>query len=332
MKVTSLNFEKWFLTQSSGVKTFLIYGQDPGQARIISRKIVAKESAAGEVEQKNYDYKEIKDDPSILTDDLTGQSLFGEKKVILIENVANTVTKELLDIIKLSKGDYTLILIADQLKPNSNIRKYAETGDNTASIACYADDEKTLKTFMTGFFIEKKMKVSRDTIDFLSQIVPPNRLLIQNELEKLCLYANNNVEGLDKEVLADIIGDASEIKLDELCYAFVLDKKHILPGIVRKIEEENTSFILVLRVVQKYLMRLLEIYGHVEGGDNIVSAVNKLKPPVFFKQKDRLMEVARATNKAKVKRKLKSLLNTEIAVKNTTTDPLLITLNNLLVA
>lgn len=333
MKVTSLNFEKWFAGQSSGgVRTYLIYGQDPGQARIICNKIAKREAEQGEIEQKTYDYTELKSDPSLLTDDLSGQSLFGEKKVIVIQNTANAVTKEFLDIIKLSKGDYVLILLADQLKPTSNIRKYVETGDGAAAIACYADDERTLQAFISGFFAERKIKVNRDTVVYISQVAPPNRLLVQNELEKLCLYANDNVESIDKELLADIIGDASEIKLDDLCYAFVLDKKHMLPAILQKIEAEKTSFILLLRVLEKYLMRLIEIYGIMEGGDNLVQAVGKLRPPVFFKQKDRLIEVARQTNKVRVKRKLKGLLDLEILTKTTSMDQLTQTLNHLMVA
>lgn len=321
MKINSNTIDSWLKNLPSGLRFAVIYGQDLGQGKIVCDKIVKAISSNSEINVISLSFDDIKGNPSSLSDEMASLSLLGDRKIIVINDAPATLSKEFQEILKNPKGDAILIFLAEELKPTSNLRKLSESSEIGVSIACYKDDPRVLQTVIRSYLLENKVKFDQDVPSYLAEILPPNRLLIQNELNKLVIYSLNQNKPIEVDDIEQVVGDASELGLDELCIALVTKNREIMQKQISKMIAEEKSFVFVLRVLLRYVMRILEVYTSMEKSKTIEEGVGSLSPPVFFKQKDNLIRVIKTTPAPLVKGLLKRLLQLELDCKNTRVDP-----------
>lgn len=321
MKINSNAIDSWLKSLPSNLRFAVIYGQDSGQAKIVSDKIIKAISSNSEVNVISLSFDDIKGNHSSLSDEMASLSLLGDRKIIVINDAPATLSKEFQEILKNPKGDAILIFLAEELKPTSNLRKLSETSEIGISIACYKDDPRVLQTVIRSYLIENQVKFDQDVPAYLAEILPPNRLLIQNELNKLVIFSLNQNKPIEVDDIEQVVGDASELGLDELCIALVTRNKEAMQKQISKMIAEEKSFVFVLRVLLRYVMRILEVYSSMEKSKTIEEGVGGLMPPVFFKQKDNLIRAIKTTSASLVKGLLKRLLQLELDCKNTRLDP-----------
>lgn len=315
MKLNANTIEAFLKNLSNTIKTFLIYGPEEGLIQITSNRLVAHFSSDNEVIVIKYDFKDIKDSPQLLREELSTSSLFGEKKLILIENCTASVSKEFGLFIQNNISDTKLIFISGELGPSSTLRKLFETAASCAAIACYKDDPIQMQRFISQYLSARNFKFDNDVPVVLSEILPSNRLLVSNELEKLITY-NFYEKQIEFDDVIHVIHESSEVGLDELCVGFINKDQVLIQKNISRMLSENTNFMLIIRVLQKYVSRIIEVISHQEQGLSIDQAIAKLAPPVFFKQKDNLVKCARSINQAKAFQLMDSLLKLEIQSKS----------------
>jgi DNA polymerase-3 subunit delta len=314
MKLNSSQLESWKKNNNiNDIKFALIYGPDEGGVEISARSIAKSFANGNEVQLNKFDFKAIKGDFSLLVDELSSVSLFGEQKVIVVADCPQTLPKEMLEY--LSKANFTakLILKSAELKPTSNLRKLAETTKDALSIACYKEDLRQIESYIRSFLEERGAKFESYVIPVLAQIMPSNKLFIANELEKLITYKMGEVITL--ESVEDIISDSQEVGLDDLCVAVALKQKAKTLKLIERAANTDTSFMLILRVLQRYFIRVLEVLSYIEAGMSVEISVGKLAPPVFYKQKDNMIKVCRAVRKEKILALNEDLVKLELECK-----------------
>lgn len=294
MKLNSNNFETWQKGKSiSNYKKILVYGPDEAAVEYIQIKILSLFAQEG-FQKTALTHKEIREEPSLLNDSLNESSLFGDRKVIVIEDISNPA-KAFLDSFIQPIFQNHLIVKAGDLKPASALRKGCEGNKDFLVIPCYAEDPKSIEMFIANHLRANSVVFDRDVPSMLANILPSNRSIVIQELDKLMLYvgAARNIECQDVE---EICIEAREANFDDLCEAFALKNYKMLDDIFRVLHQSEVSIIGALRIMQRYFDRVLFVLSNMNAGMQLADASAKLTPPLFFKAKDRFLKIARTLN------------------------------------
>jgi DNA polymerase-3 subunit delta len=110
-----------------------------------------------------------------------------------------------------------------------------------------------------------------------------NRLIMMNEIEKLTTYMGEN-RMLTTEILEGCVKDVSEAQIDELVTAFADLNAERTIVLLDKLLKENVNFVVILRSLMNYFMKLQLVKGLVVGEREYEDALRELRPPLFFKQ------------------------------------------------
>ena len=130
----------------------LIYGPDHGAISTLANKLASKivKDPSDPFSATTVDNSRIEQEPTLIYDEMSAISLFGDKKLILFRNAENN--KESLEAIESAvngipegaKKASFLIVTAGDLPPTSALRKFYDAHESCASIACYVEDERDL--------------------------------------------------------------------------------------------------------------------------------------------------------------------------------------------
>ena len=81
---------------------------------------------------------------NILTNEISNISLFEDRKIIFIENASDKIFPLFEDIIK-DIGNNKIIFFADILDKKSKLRNFFEKSKDLNTVACYADNDVSIK-------------------------------------------------------------------------------------------------------------------------------------------------------------------------------------------
>ena len=232
-----------------------------------------------------YDEKEINDKYEDFISSIKNKSFFEDKKLIIISNVSEKITKLAEEIISLKIYDITFIINAGVLEKKSKLRSLFEKHENAVCIPFYSDDNKSLSFLANNFFKKKKISISQESINFLVERCSGDRGNLINELNKIENYciekAKVSLEEIDK--LTNLSENYSVNELIDNCLA--KNQKRI-SAILNQNNFSNEDCILILRTMLSKSKRILNIKEELNYNDNIESVISSYKPPIFWKDKN----------------------------------------------
>ena len=205
----------------------------------------------GELDLHRFNYKQLKDTPILLIDEVMSLSLLGGQKVIVIDESNATLSKQLLAFLKTpQKSSAILLFLAEELRPTSNLRKTFEDGATSNAIARYKGETTQITNFIIQYLKQNNMTYAREVPFLLAENLPANQLLIINELEKLITYKADDANIALEDVIA-CIGNASEIAYDDICRAVVDEDSKTIQANISKMQAEGINFIMFIRILLK---------------------------------------------------------------------------------
>ena len=143
-----------------------------------------------------------------------------------------------------------------------------------------------------------------------------DRVKLNNELDKIVTYFQNKKIDYDKlEALLDIKSndDFNNLK-DEALMGNKLKTNKLLSNTV--IDNEKNIFYLSL--INQRLIKMKEVMS-MSKGTNLEDAINKIKPPVFWKDKPNFVTQTKKWNEKKIKKILNKTYLLEIEIKSNAT-------------
>ena len=246
----------------------------------------------------------------ILFREISNSSLFEEKKAIFIDQVSDKILNQILEIENIST-DIKIYLFSGVLEKKSKLRNYFEKSKNFCVIACYEDNAITLKNI-----IQRKLKdfkgINMQNINLILEHSNYSRAKLNNELDKINDFFHDKV--LNVEKLEDLLNLKTNDDFNKLKdAAFMGEKKNTNRLLSDTILEEDRNF-FYLNSINQRLGKLLEI--NKSSAENLEIAVNNLKPPVFWKDKQNVINQAKKWNKNKIKSIMKKTYDIEIKIKS----------------
>ena len=300
----------------------LVYGQDEGKVKLLVDRF-KKHSGTDEINTLCYDYAAIQAQPSLLLDAINTSSLFGDKTTVIVNSVPNTIDVTTLSILQENNPeDATVLLVAGELKPSSNIRSLFEKSQEKVAIACYDDTERDVIALIDYYMKKHGYHCDRAVAAMLSGHLPKNRLCVYRELDKLLLYKGED-KNITPEDITKVVVDQSSLSIDAICVAIAGKNKKETLRLLEKNRENPIQATLMLRSIMYYLTRVIHIKEEVSSGNGSVEQVmSKMKPPVFFKQRDNLARIAKNISYDDALSLLRTMVRIETAYKTSSNGPL----------
>lgn len=245
--------------------------------------------------------------------ELSNFSLFNETKVYFVNQVNDNLLETIEEILPLLE-DQKIYLFSGLLDKKSKIRSYFENSSECGIVACYEDNEITLKRI-----INTQLKgyegLSPQVINTIIDNSKMDRSRLKNEIEKIRLFFHgkkieiNQLETLlnlkftdNFNNLKDMALLGNKIKTNELLSETILEK-------------EKTLY--YLNLINQRFSRLNELKNFENS--KLEDKINNLKPPIFWKDKANFISQAKIWNSEKIKEIQKKTYDVEIKVKSNST-------------
>ena len=243
--------------------------------------------------------------------EINTSSLFQERKIVFIENCNDKILPDLQNVIdKLDKNK--IIIFSDSLDKKSKLRNFFEKEKNIACIACYEDNEITLKKI-----INNKLKgfngLDNHNINMILNCTGFDRVKLNNELDKiLACFTDKLLDPNKLEALLNIkTNEDFNLLKDEAILGNKIKTNKLLSDTILEPEKN----ILYLNIINQRLNKIKEILEKTNTS-NLENTINNLKPPIFWKDKPVILSQAKKWNTKKINYFLNKTYKTELEFKS----------------
>ena len=137
----------------------------------------------------------------------------------------------------------------------------------------------------SGFFREKKISVSREVINLITNRSRGDRQNLNNELEKIESFMKNKSK-INSEDILKLTNLAENYDVSELIDSCLSKNKN---RTIRILNENNYSLEDCMLIVRSFLIkskRLINLCKEIQDKQNIDAAITDFKPPIFWKDKE----------------------------------------------
>ena len=198
------------------------------------------------------------------------------------------------------------------LEKKSKLRNFFEKNSNTAIIPCYEDNEITIKKL-----IIQKLKnfqgLTPNNINLILEGCGLDRIKLKNELKKInSFFFDRKIESDKLELLLDTkVNDNFNYLRDSALIGNKIKTNKLLSDTI--IEQDKSVY--YLNLINQRLNKLYEIHK-IASTSSIEIAINNIKPPIFWKEKNSILEQAKRWGKKKLIDQLSITYNLEISLKS----------------
>lgn len=273
----------------------LLYGTDAGlvseRGAALAALFSTRENPAGEIVRLADE--DLEDDPGRLAIELLTVPMFGGRKIIRAASGRRVNTASLKPLIEETGLAGILIVEAGNLKPDDSLRGLFEKSAKAAAIACYGDDAQDLDAVIRDVLGAAGLKITPPARQMLLARLGADRALSRREIEKLALFAAGKSE-IDETDVEAIVGDASEMAIDRIIHAAAAGHSARASQELSRALEAGENAQMIIGAVQRHFQRLHRVRAAVDRGQSIDTAVQQLRPPLHFKQKDAVAAQCRA--------------------------------------
>lgn len=285
----------------------LFYGENLGLKDDFKKKIKNLHLKA---EFNNLSQEEIIKNQNEFFQKFLNISLFKQQKIYFIDQVND----KFLDLIKeLEKkiDNQNIYLFADILDKKSKIRNHFEKSKNLATVACYNDNEISLKRILL-----ERLKgftgLSQENINLIIKNSNLNRSKMNNELNKIENYFEN--KKLSNKDLYQLLNIEENDNFNTLKDAAINGDSKQTNYLLSNTLIENEKIIFYLSLFNQRFDKLKEIISMSEG--SLEKNINSVKPPIFWKDKPNILNQAKKWDEKKITTILQDTFDLELKLKS----------------
>ncbi len=287
---------------------FLFYGENHGLKKDLKENL-KKLNKDNEV--INLFQSDVIKNKNILINEISNKSLFNEKKIIFIDEVDDIILELLEDVLNDIKKD-NIFLFADILDKKSKLRSYSEKSKIIGITACYQDNAITIRNIISNKLNSYK-GLNNEIINLIIENTGLDRIKINDEIEKIKTCFSNKV--IHADAISQLLNvktndDFNQLK-DEAINGNKINTNKLLGDTIFETEKN----IYYLNLINQRMNKLKEIENMKQNGANIETIISNLKPPIFWKDKPKLIQQSQKWNKNKIQAALTKTYDIELMIK-----------------
>ena len=326
MKLSGARIERFLRTPEPGVAAALVYGPDEGLVRESVQRLVAAllDDPNDPFRASELAADVLRSEPGRLVDEAQELTLTGGRRVVRVRQASDVVTPACRALLQLDRIEALVILDAAELGPGSSLRKLFETEPAAVAIPCYHDQGDGLAAFIGRLLAEHGLEADPDALTHLTGHLGADRALTRSEIDRLALY----LAGPDApcapahlrvtlEDAAQVIGDSAALGLDDLVDAVSLGEVGPALRYLDRLLGEGQHPVRLVRALANHVERLHRLALEVADGGTIEQVVERARPPIHFRRKNRVKAALRRWPPARCAHALGRLVQAELDCKST---------------
>jgi DNA polymerase III subunit delta len=286
----------------------LIYGENTGIKDDIKEKI--KELNKNSEIITFFESEII--NTNILYENIFNQSLFSEKKIILIHGATDKIVDQISEYIDSEKKDVQIYIFAEILEKKSKLRNLFEKNNKLASFPCYEDNERTLITYINKHLRDFK-GLTGEITNIIINNSSMNRKVIKDEINKIKNFFIN--KAIKKNEILEILNIKSDSRFDEIRDKALIGDKTKINKLLSETEILNDDAFFYLNSLNYRIIRLHEICKTSASNKNYEQILETLRPPIFWKDKPVILQQLKKWSQKKLEEMLVKIGETEILMK-----------------
>ena len=263
-------------------------------------------------EQISFQQNDLIKNPSLLDEQTLNTSLFSKKKLIIIHDFSDKLKKIVIEAVEKIDQNTKIVLFSENLDKKSSTRAAFEKEKTLAIVPCYKDNEKTLSIYVREK-LEGYQGLTQEIVNFLIKNSDTDRKIIKSEIEKIKgLFIDKKIV---KDKIIDLINNPSNIDFDNLKNSCLEGNKLDLNKNLSNISLQNEKSYFYLANLTTRIDKLKILNDLVDKYKNVDSALDLMRPKIFWKDMPIFKKQLKIWNKNKIKKANKLILTNEMLIK-----------------
>jgi DNA polymerase-3 subunit delta len=284
-------------------KIVILYGENQDLIKDLSEQIIIKFKDEQKIQKNSFEEDIIKNPENTINYYLNG-SLFDENKNILIIKNCSDKIIETLNKIKNSLDDNTIIINSEILLKNSKLRQFGEYDKLAICIPCYQETKLDIKTFLKHQLQINQIQLSETQIEIIINSSSLKRSKIKEVIEKINLYKNS--EKITDQAIDEICTDIDLKKNEEIIDILLSKNEKNINEFISNMSNYEKNFIEVIIILRTFIIKIIDIHKNNKNL-SIDERIERYKPPIFWKDKDRIKNILKIWNTNNLEKFLSNL-------------------------
>ena len=293
---------------------FLFYGENEGFKAEAIEAII--NSGFSKTVQK-YDESEVLANYDSFINDTFNKSLFDDKKIIIVSRASDKILPIINEMKTKNFDDNKLIINCSVLEKKSKLRSIFENEKNLVCVPFYSDDNYALTNIARNFFNRNKVSISREVINLIVERSRGDRINLKNELMKIESYLNTNKIITHREILK-LTNLAENYSFSELADSCLSRNKRKTINMINENNYSSEDCIGIIRIFLIKAKRILHLKKMNEINNNIEKTISDFKPPIFWKDKNVVIEQLKSWSIASIENFIYKTNELELSIKKNT--------------
>ena len=284
-------------------KIILLYGENQDLIRDLNEQIIIKFNDEQKIQKNIFEEDVIKNPENTINYYLNG-SLFDENKNILVIKNCSDKIIDTLNKIKNNIDENTIIINSEILLKNSKLRQFGEYDKLAVCIPCYQETKIDITKFLTLQLQINKIQLPEKQIEIIINSSSLKRSKIKEVIEKLNLYKNS--EKISDQVIDEICTDSDLKKNDEIIDILLSKNEKNINEFISNMSNYEKNFIEIIIILRSFIIKIIDIQKNNKD-HSIDERLEKYKPPIFWKDKDRIKNILKIWNTNNLEKFLSNL-------------------------
>ena len=268
-------------------KIILLYGENQDLINDLNQQIVSKFIQEKKISKSFFEEDVIKNPENIINYYLNGSLFDDNKNISIIKNCSDKIL-EIINKIKNNINDNVIILNSEILLKNSKLRQFGEYDKLAICIPCYQETKFDIKKFLTQQIQINNIQLSDTQSELIINSSSLKRSKIKEVIEKLTLYKNSGK--ITDQIVEEICTDIDLKKNDEIIDILLSKNEKNINEFISNMSNYEKNFIEIIIILRSFIIKILDIQKNNKNL-SIDERIERYKPPIFWKDKDRIKNI-----------------------------------------
>jgi DNA polymerase-3 subunit delta len=268
-------------------KIILLYGENQDLINDLNQQIVSKFIQEKKISKLFFEEDIIKNPENIINYYLNGSLFDDNKNISIIKNCSDKIL-EVINKIKNNINNNVIILNSEILLKNSKLRQFGEYDKLAICIPCYQETKFDIKKFLTQQTQINNIQLSDTQSEVIINSSSLKRSKIKEVMEKLNLYKNSGK--ITDQIIEEICTDVDLKKNDEIIDILLSKNEKNINEFISNMSNYEKNFIEIIIILRSFIIKILDIQKNNKNL-SIDERIERYKPPIFWKDKDRIKNI-----------------------------------------
>jgi DNA polymerase-3 subunit delta len=284
-------------------KVILLYGENQDLINDLNHQIISKFTEKEKTSKSFFEEDIIKNPENIINYYLNGSLFDDNKNISIIKNCSDKIL-EIVNKIKDNINDNAIILNAEILLKNSKLRQFGEYDKLAICIPCYQETKFDIKKFLTQQLQINNIQISDSQSETIINSSSLKRSKIKEVIEKLNLYKNSGK--ITNQIIEEICTDIDLKKNDEIIDILLSKNEKNINEFISNMSNYEKNFIEIIIILRSFIIKILDIQKNNKNL-SIDERIERYKPPIFWKDKDKIKNILKIWNTNNLEKFLSNL-------------------------